>query len=64
MFSDKSSVLPSALFKQTENIISSINFGLHDIAKIIQMLDPNKAHGHDMIIICMLKVCGNSIYSI
>ena len=28
-----SSVLPSVLFKQTENVISSINFGSDDIAK-------------------------------
>ena len=30
--------------------------------KIIHNLDPNKAHGHDMISIRMLKICGNSIY--
>ena len=54
--------LPSLLFKRTENVISSIDFGSDDIAKIIHNLDPNKAHGHDMISICMLKICGNSIY--
>ena len=58
----KSSVLPSVLFKRTDNVISSIDFGLDDIAKIIQKLDLNKAHGHDMISIRMLKICGNSIY--
>ena len=57
-----SSVLPSVLFKRTENVISSIDFGSDDIAKIIQKLDPNKAHGHDMISIRMLKICGNSVY--
>ena len=57
-----SSVLPSVLFKRTENVISFIDFVADDIAKIIQNLDPNKAHGHDMIIIRMLKICGNSIY--
>ena len=56
------SVLPSVLLKETENVISSINFSLDDIAKIIQKLDPNKAHGHDMISIRMLKICGNSVY--
>ena len=55
-------MLPSVLFKRTENIISSIDFGLDDIAKIIQKLDPNKAHGHDMISIRMLKICDNSTY--
>ena len=58
---NNSSVLPSLLFKRTENIISSIDFGSGDIAKIIQHLDPNKAHGHDMISIHMLKICGNPI---
>ena len=32
-----------------------------DIEKVIQSLDPNKAHGHDMISIRMLKICGKSI---
>ena len=57
-----SSVLPSVLFKRTEKVISSIDFGSDGIAKIIQKLDPNKAHGHDMISIRMLKICSNSIY--
>ena len=59
-----SNVLPSVLFKRTENVISSIDFGSDDIAKIIQKLDLNKAHGHDMISIRMLKICGNSIYKL
>ena len=57
-----SSLLPSVLFKRTENVISTIDLGSDDIAKIIQKLDPNKAHGHDMISIHMLKICANSIY--
>ena len=32
-----------------------------DIAKIISRLDPNKAHGHDMLSIRMIKLCRNSI---
>ena len=59
---NNSSVLPSLLFKRTENVVSSIDFGSDDIAKLIHNLDPNKAHGHDMISICMLKICSNSIY--
>ena len=55
-------MLPSVLFKRTENVLSSIDFGSDDTAKIIQKLDPNKAHGHDVISIRMLKICGNSIY--
>ena len=40
----------------------SVSFSQDDIAKIVQNLDPNKAHGHDNISIRMLKVCGSSIY--
>ena len=59
---NNSSELPCLLFKRTENVISSIDFGSDDIVKIIHNLDPNKAHGHGMISICMLKICRNSIY--
>ena len=59
---NNSSVPPTVLFKQTENIISSINFSSDDIAKITQKLDPNQVHCHDMISISMLKTCCNSIY--
>ena len=41
--------------------MSSISFCSNDIAKIIRGLDHNKAHGHDMKSICMLKICGESI---
>ena len=37
------------------------NFSKEDIYKIIKNLDPNKAHGHDMISICMTKLCSISI---
>ena len=46
---NNSSVLTSLVFKRTENVISSIDFGSDGIAKIIHNLDPNKAHGHGMI---------------
>ena len=46
----------------TDNRLSSVSFSQNDIAKIIQNLDPNKAHGHDNISIRMLKICGSSIY--
>ena len=41
--------------------ISSIAFNCNDIATIIRSLDPNKAHGHDMISIRMLEICGRPI---
>ena len=41
--------------------MSSVTFSEDDIEKLIQNLDPNKAHGHDQISIRMLKLCNNSI---
>ena len=38
-----------------------ISFTKDGIAKIINNLGPNKTHGHDMISICMLKICGKLI---
>ena len=34
---------------------------MDDTAKIMKNLDPNKAHRHDMISICMVKIFGESI---
>ena len=34
----------------------------HDIEKILLNLNPNKAHGHDSISICILQTCGKCIY--
>ena len=44
--------------------LSSIPVTRADIAKIIQNLDPNKAHGHDMISILMLKPWSDSVLPI
>ena len=38
-----------------------MKFSSNNIFDIIQQLDPNKAHRHDMISIWMLKSCGKSI---
>ena len=46
----------------THNRLSSVRFCQDDITKIIQKLDPNKAHGHYKISIHILKICGSSIY--
>ena len=40
----------------------TVTFSQDDIGKIIQNLNPNKAHGHDNISIGMLKICGSFIY--
>ena len=57
-----SSKLPSHIKYLTDNCLSFVSFSHDKIAKVIQNLDPNKAHGHDNISIRMVKVCGPSIY--
>ena len=47
--------------KKTDTSISAITFTCDDIATLIKNLDPNKAHGHGMISIRILKLCGKSI---
>ena len=42
--------------------ISHSVFNSKGIGNIIRGLDPNKARRHDMIRICMLKMCGESIH--
>ena len=41
--------------------ISDVLFSSSDLSKIIQELNPNKAHGHDNISIKMIQLCGDSI---
>ena len=55
------SVLPTNVPQLTSKCLDSIHFSSSDIVKIISRLDPNKAHGHDMLSIRMIKLCGNSI---
>ena len=55
------STLPNTCSKHTNNILDTIVFSKEDIYKIIKNLNPNKAHGHDMISIRMIKLCGISI---
>ena len=55
------SVLPTNLPQLTSKCLDSIHFSSSDIVKIISRLDPNKAHGHDMLSIQLIKLRGNSI---
>ena len=55
------STLPNTCSKHTNNILDTIVFLKEDIYKIIKNLDPNKAHGQDIISIRMIKLCGISI---
>ena len=56
-----SSELPLNLYYTIEKRLNTLDFSNNDIEKIIQNLDLNKAHGHDKISICMIKICGKSI---
>ena len=58
---NNSNVLPNNLAELTNESLDTVNFSSDDISKIINNLDPNKAHGHDMLSIRMLKLCWNSI---
>ena len=55
------SKLPPQLHFLTDKRLSTVKFVNTNILKIIQDLNPNKAHGHDKISIQMLKICGNSL---
>ena len=57
---ENTSKLPTDSLKRTKNLLSTISFTKDDIAKIIKNLNPNKAHGFDMISIRMLKICRDS----
>ena len=58
---ENSSKLPIDSSKRTNKLLSTISFTKDDIANIIKNLNPNKAHGFDMISIRMLIFCGESI---
>ena len=59
-FAEKS-VLLSRLTLLTENSLANCNFSVKHIFQIIRNSDLNKAHGHDMISIRILKSFGDSI---
>ena len=52
---------PPIFGKKTDKSISTVTFTSDDIVTLIQNLDPNKGHGHDMLSIRMLQLCGKSI---
>ena len=55
------SALLSELTYMTEELIQSITFRESDVIKIIRTLDVNKAHGHDSILVRMIRLCINSV---
>ena len=46
--------------KLTLESLTTTDFSIDDVLKIIRNLDPNKAHGHYMISIRMAKICDDS----
>ena len=56
-----SSELPLNLHYATEKRLNTLSFSNNDIEKIIQNVDPNKAHGCNKINLRMIKICGKSI---
>ena len=48
-------------FKRKNNLLLTTSLTKDNIAKIIKNLNPNKAHGFDIISIHMLKICSDSI---
>ena len=55
-------MLPSNFTLYTDNLLSTVTFSQDDIGKIIQSLNPSKAHRHDNISIRMPKLYGSSNY--
>ena len=58
---NNSSKLPLIFLKRTDKFISSVSFSSNNFVRIIWDFDPNKAYDHDMISICIVKVCLESI---
>ena len=56
-----SSKLSSAFIRKTDKYLSTATFYENEIKKAIRNLDPNKAHGHDILSIRMLKICDESL---
>ena len=51
------SEIPSECPRKSNESLSSITFELNDTEKTNKNFDPNRSHGHDMLSICMLKLC-------
>ena len=58
---DNGSEIPSVLHPKTDKSLSNITFTEKDIEKVVQNLDSNKVHEHNMISICILKICDKSL---
>lgn len=59
-FNEKNSPYPSLIPIYTDNRLPTISFVQVDTGKIIQNINTNKGHSHN-ISICMLKICSSTI---
>ena len=55
------SKLPDKITYNSAARLTSIKFDNNDILKIIRSLNVNKAHGHDGILVSMIKMCHESL---
>ena len=55
------SQIPPHLLPHTNTCLSTVRFSENDILKVIQKLDPSKAHGHNKISIRVLKLSDKPI---
>ena len=55
------SKLPSVVIRKTDKYLATATFYENETKKSIRNLDPNKAHGHGMLSIRMLKACDDSL---
>ena len=54
--------LPTQILRRTNKSLNTINLTeKDDILSVIRKLNPNKARGHDQIIIRMLHICDKAI---
>ena len=54
--------MPSVFTPLSHKLPSSFQFTANDISSVLRKLDPNKSHGHNMLSICTIKFCADSIY--
>ena len=60
-FITNNSKLPASPSYLTDKRLSTITFSADDIGKIMRSLNRNKAHGHDNLIMRMLKLFGDAV---
>ena len=49
--------IPSDFAPITHKSLSLFQFTAYKIKSVINKLDPSKPHGHDMITVCITKLC-------